>query len=374
MFITQESSTFISRFQHLNWPIIGLVSLLSCIGFCLLYSAGGGSFYPWAQAQIFKFLLGFVLMIMVACININHVMKYAYFFYGLALVLLILVHVFGMIGMGAQRWISFGFIRLQPSELMKISLILALACYYHRLSLEDVQTPSFMIVPLLLIFIPSILVLKQPDLGTTILLVIIGISIMFVVGVRLWYFAAAFGVLVVSCPIAWGFLRSYQKKRILTFLNPEQDPLGSGYHILQSKIALGSGGFLGKGFLNGTQSHLNFLPEKQTDFIFTMFCEEFGLVGAVVLLTIYAVLIFQCLKISMRSKSCFGRLLSFGMVMSLFIYVFINVSMVIGLVPVVGVPLPFVSYGGTSLLTLMIGFGLLLNADVNHDLKIPRYS
>jgi rod shape determining protein RodA len=374
MLITQEASTFLHRLRSLNWSIIGLVSLLSCIGFCILYSAGGGSFYPWAHPQILKFFLGFILMIMVACININVIMRYAYVFYGIALVLLILVHVFGMIGMGAQRWISFGFIRLQPSELMKISLILALACYYHRLSLEDVQAPGFMVVPLFLIFAPAILVLKQPDLGTTILLVIIGLSIMFAVGVRLWYFAAAFGVLLVSAPIAWGFLHTYQKKRILTFLNPEQDPLGSGYHILQSKIALGSGGFLGKGFLNGTQSHLNFLPEKQTDFIFTMFCEEFGLVGAIILLSIYAVLIFQCLKICIRCKSCFARLVSFGIVMSLFIYVFINVSMVIGLVPVVGVPLPFVSYGGTSLLTLLIGFGLLLNADVNQDVKIPRYS
>ena len=373
MFLTQESFTFFDRLERLNWAVIGLVSLLSCIGFFLLYSAGGGDFSVWAQPQLLKFFLGFSLMILVACIDIKNIMKYAYAAYGFALVLLILVHIFGMIGMGAQRWISFGVIRLQPSELMKISLVMALACYYHRQSLEDVQSPGSMLVPLVLIFAPAVLVLKQPDLGTTILLVIIGLSIMFIAGVRLWYFIAAFGSIIISGPIAWGFLRDYQKKRILTFLDPEQDPLGSGYHILQSKIALGSGGMFGKGFLKGTQSHLNFLPEKQTDFIFTMFCEEFGLMGAITLLGIYALLIFQCLMICMRCRRCFARLMSFGITMSLFIYVFINMSMVIGLVPVVGVPLPFISYGGTSLLTLLIGFGLILNADVHQELKIQRY-
>ena len=370
----QESLTFIERAKRLNFWIIGLIALLSFAGFVLLYSAGGASFSPWAQPQILKFILGFTLMLFVACIDINHLIKYAYVAYGISLLLLIAVHVFGMIGMGAQRWISLGVIRLQPSELMKISLVLTLACYYHRLSLEDIESPRFLLIPLALIFIPSLLVLKQPDLGTTLLLVAIGISLMFVAGVRVWYFVAAFGGLLGSLPIAWGFLRAYQKKRILTFLNPEEDPLGSGYHILQSKIALGSGGLFGKGFLKGTQSHLNFLPEKQTDFIFTMFCEEFGLIGAIGLLSIYALLIFQCLVIAVRCRSSFGRLVSFGIAMSLFVYVFINMSMVIGLVPVVGVPLPFVSYGGTSLITLLIGFGILLNADVHQELKIPRYS
>lgn len=369
----EQSLTWQQKIKDLNFSIIGLICLLSFIGFILLYSAGGGSFSPWAFSQMTKFVVGFALMIVVALLDANLLMRYAYIIYGTALVLLVLVQIFGMIGMGAQRWISVGFFRLQPSELMKIGLVLTLACYYHRLTLEEIESPQFLWGPLLFIFVPAILVLKQPDLGTTVLLIIIGISLMFVAGAKLWYFVGAFGGLLATLPVMWGFLKTYQKKRILTFINPEEDPLGSGYHILQSKIALGSGGVFGKGFLKGTQSHLNFLPEKQTDFIFTMFCEEFGLVGAFILITLYGLLIFQCLMIAVRCRSAFGRLLAFGMGMSLFIYVFINMAMVIGLVPVVGVPLPFISYGGTSLITLMVGVGLLLNADLNQSLKIPRY-
>ena len=373
MVAQEHSLTWQQKIKDLNFSIIGIICLLSLIGFVLLYSAGGGSFAPWAFSQMTKFVVGFALMVGVALLDTNLLMRHAYTIYGIALVLLILVQIFGMIGMGAQRWISLGFFRLQPSELMKIGLILTLACYYHRLSLEEIESPQFLGTPLLLIFIPAILVLKQPDLGTAVLLIIIGISLMFVAGAKLWYFIGAFGGLLASLPIIWGFLKTYQKKRILTFINPEEDPLGSGYHILQSKIALGSGGVFGKGFLKGTQSHLNFLPEKQTDFIFTMFCEEFGLMGAFILITLYGLLIFQCLMIAVRCRSAFGRLLAFGIGMSLFIYVFINMAMVIGLVPVVGVPLPFISYGGTSLITLMVGIGLLLNADLNQSLKIPRY-
>lgn len=373
MLYENNTLTFVDKVKDLNFSIIGLITLLSFIGFALLYSAGGGSLSPWALSQMVKFFVGFVLMIGVALLNTNLLMRYAYVIYGVTLLLLVLVQIFGMIGMGAQRWISVGFFRLQPSEIMKIALVLALGCYYHRLSVEDIQSPRFLVAPLLFIFVPALLVLKQPDLGTAVLLMIIGISLMFVAGVKLWYFLTAFGGLLVSMPIVWGFLKTYQKKRILTFINPEQDPLGSGYHILQSKIALGSGGVFGKGFLKGTQSHLNFLPEKQTDFIFTMFCEEFGLIGAFVLVTLYGLLIFQCLMIAVQCRSAFTRLLSFGIGMSLFIYVFINMSMVTGLVPVVGVPLPFISYGGTSLITLMVGIGILLNADLNQSLKIPRY-
>lgn len=373
MVAQEQSLTWQQKIKDLNFSIIGLICLLSFIGFILLYSAGGGSFSPWAFSQMTKFVVGFALMIVVALLDANLLMRYAYIIYGTALVLLVLVQIFGMIGMGAQRWISVGFFRLQPSELMKIGLVLTLACYYHRLSLEEIESPQFLWGPLLLIFVPAILVLKQPDLGTAVLLIIIGISLMFVAGAKLWYFVGAFGGLLATLPVMWGFLKTYQKKRILTFINPEEDPLGSGYHILQSKIALGSGGVFGKGFLKGTQSHLNFLPEKQTDFIFTMFCEEFGLVGAFILITLYGLLIFQCLMIAVRCRSAFGQLLAFGMGMSLFIYVFINMAMVIGLVPVVGVPLPFISYGGTSLITLMVGVGLLLNADLNQSLKIPRY-
>tara|TARA_R110002050_G_scaffold847_3_gene5910 strand:- start:4509 stop:5627 length:1119 start_codon:yes stop_codon:yes gene_type:complete len=361
------------KLKNLNYFLIIMISSLSFLGFALLYSAGGGSFLPWAQPQIIRFFIGFVLMIFVAIVNLRVILNYAYAFYGLSFILLVAVEVFGMVGMGAQRWIDIGFLRIQPSELMKIGLVLALACYYHRLGTEEVRHFKFMLVPLALIVAPSILVLKQPDLGTTLLLVMIGVSIIFAAGAKARYFVIAGLTFLGSIPFAWNFLHDYQKNRVMTFLNPEQDPLGAGYHILQSKIALGSGGLTGKGFLKGTQSHLNFLPEKQTDFIFTMFCEEFGLIGALALITVYMTLIFYCLVIAIRCRNRFGQLLVFGITMTLFIYVFINIAMVIGLVPVVGVPLPLVSYGGTSLITLLLGFGLLLNADVHQEFKLPRY-
>jgi len=276
--------------------------------------------------------------------------------------------------MGAQRWLNLYVIKLQPSELMRISLVLALACYFHRVSLEETRQFTFLIPPLILILLPVLLVLKQPDLGTALLLMMIGISMLFAVGVKLRYFIAGCVGFIACIPVAWHFLlHDYQKRRILTFLNPENDPLGSGYHIMQSKIALGSGGIFGKGFMKGTQSHLNFLPEKQTDFIFTMFCEEFGMVGAVGLLLLYAILVALGLIISLRVQNKFGRLVSFGVTMTMLTYVFINMAMVMGLVPVVGVPLPMVSYGGTAMITLMMGFGLLLNADLYRDWRLPRY-
>lgn len=369
-----EPLSFLEKIKRFNYSIMGLVLLLVLIGFCLLYSAGGGSLDPWVRSQAVKFSMGIVFMLGIAFLDVRFFLKYAYIVYGFVLLLLILVHVSGVIGMGAQRWIGIGPLRLQPSELMKVSLIVVLGCYYHRLSLEEAQQVRFSLIPLGLIILPTALVLKQPDLGTALLLVSIGVSIVFVAGMRLRYFIGAFFAFLGSLPIIWQFLHEYQKKRVLTFLNPEADPLGSGYHILQSKIALGSGGIFGKGFLHGTQSHLNFLPEKQTDFIFTMFCEEFGLIGAIGLLLVYGLLVFQCMMVSVRSRSSFGRLAGFGVAMSFFVYIFINIAMVIGLVPVVGVPLPFISYGGTSLITLLLSVGIILNIDMHQDCKIPRYS
>lgn len=274
--------------------------------------------------------------------------------------------------MGAQRWIDLGVIQLQPSELMSVTLVLALARYFHSLDEDNTRKLRYLIVPALMILVPVVLVLKQPDLGTALVLLICGTALLFLAGVGLWVFGAV-GVVVASLlPVIWRFLRDYQKNRIYTFLNPDSDPLGAGYHILQSKIALGSGGLFGKGFLLGTQSHLSFLPEKQTDFIFTTLAEEFGLFGGLVLICLYAAIIAYACAIALRSRNHFGRLLGFGIVVNFFLYVFINIAMVTGLIPVVGVPLPLVSYGGTAMLTVMFGFGLVMAVDVDRDVRLNR--
>jgi rod shape determining protein RodA len=279
----------------------------------------------------------------------------------------------GVIGMGAQRWIAIGPIQLQPSEIMKIALVLALARYFHGIGTENVGRPLFLIVPLIMVLAPIYLVVIQPDLGTAILILLGSGAIFFVAGVRLWKFAVVTVIGVTTIPVGWQFLREYQKNRVLTFLNPERDPLGAGYHILQSKIALGSGGVFGKGFLQGTQSHLSFLPERQTDFIFTMLAEELGLVGALGLLSLYCLLLVFGYAIALSSRSQFGRLLGMGIASTFFLYVFINVAMVMGLIPVVGVPLPLISYGGTAMLSILFGFGLLMCVHVHRDVRIGQH-
>src|SRR5690606_38391594 len=296
--------------------------------------------------------------IVVALISLRWWMAVAYPLYIVTLALLVAVEVAGDIGMGAQRWLDLGPIRLQPSEIMKIALVLVLARYYHGLTSHDVTRAKSLVLPIIVILLPSALVMKQPDLGTAVLLMAGGLSIMFLAGARLWFFLVGAGGALALIPVGWGFLRDYQRARVLTFLDPERDPLGTGYHIIQSKIALGSGGVYGKGYMQGTQSQLNFLPEKQTDFIFTMLGEELGLIGALAVLALYVLLIGYVMLASLSIKSHFGRLLSTGIAFIFFIYVFINMAMVMGLVPVVGVPLPLVSYGGSAMLTLMMGFGL----------------
>jgi rod shape determining protein RodA len=299
-------------------------------------------------------------------------LQLAYPIYFAVLLLLAAVDVMGAIGMGAQRWLDLYVIQLQPSELMKVAMVLALARYYHNLNFENIGRVLFVFPPLLIILLPVALVMKQPDLGTALMLVFAGGAIMFAAGVRLWMFAVAAlgagGIL----PVAWGMLRDYQKQRLLTFLNPENDPLGTGYHITQSKIALGSGGMFGKGFMAGTQGHLNFLPEKQTDFIFTMFAEEFGMVGGIVLLGLFVLVLFYGFAIALRSRNHFGRMLALGISITIFLYLFINIGMVMGVLPVVGVPLPLVSYGGTAMLSVLAGCGLLISAYVHRDVVITR--
>jgi rod shape determining protein RodA len=360
------------KIWQINWGLVFLIGCLAATGCAMLYSAANGSFDPWASRQLLRFGVAFTIMLVVALVDIRRWYSFSYFAYFAVLAMLVAVEFFGQIGMGAQRWIDLKVIQLQPSELMKVALVMALARYFHGRSLEEVRGFLKLLPPLLLILVPVGLVLKQPDLGTALTLLAIGGIIFFVVGVRIWKFALVIAAGLGAIPVAWQFLHEYQQKRILTFLNPESDPLGSGYHITQSKIALGSGGVFGKGFMLGSQSHLNFLPEKQTDFIFTMLAEEFGMVGGLFLLLLYSGIIVYGFAIALRSRNHFGRVLAMGVSANLFLYVFINTAMVMGLIPVVGVPLPLISYGGTAMVAVMGSFGLLLSVYVHRDIRIPR--
>lgn len=367
-----QNLTFAQKLANTNWMLIVLIFATAGIGLAMLYSVANGNVNPWMSRQLVRFAIGLAVMFTVAFIDIRVWMRLAYPIYGVALSLLVLVQAMGTIGMGAQRWVSLGVFNLQPSELMKIALVLALARYFHSLSHEDVGRVRWLLVPTAMVLAPAALVLMEPDLGTASLLVLGGFALFFLAGVRWWKFAIALAALLGTIPFAWDQLHSYQKARILTFLDPGRDPLGAGYHILQSKIALGSGGIWGKGYLLGTQSHLSFLPEKQTDFIFTTLAEEFGLVGGLFLLALYVAMMAYGFAIGLRVRSQFGRLLAMGVTTTFFLYVFINVAMVMGLIPVVGVPLPLISYGGTAMVTILTGFGLLLSAYIHRDIQIPK--
>jgi len=357
----------IEKLRHMSWSLVFFLCCIAAIGFFMLYSAANASLDPWTARQMLRFGLGLLLMLVIGMLDIRLIMRSAYTVYAAVLILLIFVDVRGVVGGGAQRWISVGFMNLQPSELMKIALVLALARYFHGMSLNDVQKPLLLFIPILIVVAPVTLIIRQPDLGTALMVIMGSAVILFLSGVRLWKFGVVIVASVAAIPVAWQFFQDYQKTRILTFLNPERDPLGAGYHIMQSKIALGSGGLFGKGFLQGTQSHLNFLPERQTDFIFTMLAEELGLVGGVVLISLYVVVIIYGFAIAVRCRQQFGRLVAMGITTTFFLYVFINIAMVMGLIPVVGVPLPLISYGGTSLLTIMLGMGLLMSVHVHRD-------
>lgn len=360
------------KLWQVSWSFVLVVTLIAGVGFLMLYSAANGSWDPWAERQMIRYGVGLGAMLGIALIDVRQLMRWAYPLYGVVFVLLVAVELKGSIGMGAQRWIDLGVVQLQPSELMKVALVLALARYFHGASLEDVGRPTLLIPPMLMVFAPAALVLKQPDLGTALMLIAGGGVIFFMAGVRLWKFGVVLAAALAAIPVAWQFLRDYQKARVLTFLNPENDPLGTGYHILQSKIALGSGGVFGKGFLQGTQSHLNFLPERQTDFIFTMMAEEFGMVGGFVLLALYVIVLIYGFAMAVRCRHQFGRLVAIGLTTTFFLYVFINIAMVMGLIPVVGVPLPLISYGGTAMLTLMLAFGCLMSVHVHRDVQMGR--
>ncbi len=357
---------------QINWSLVLLAAMIASIGFAMLYSAANGNMDPWASRQMIRFAVGLVLMLGVALVDVRIWFRYAYLLYFGAMMLLVAVEFLGASGMGAQRWIDLKVIQLQPSEVMKVGLVLALARYFHGLAMEEIGRPTYLLVPIFLTLAPAALVLKQPDLGTAVILLMVGTAVFFCAGVRLWKFAVVGFLGLSAIPIGWQFLHAYQRKRVMIFINPESDPLGAGYHTLQSKIALGSGGLFGKGFLQGSQSHLNFLPEKQTDFIFTMFAEEFGMVGGLTLLSLYAMLLIYGCAIALRSRNLFGRVLAMGLCCNLFFYVFINIAMVMGLLPVVGVPLPLISYGGTALIMVMASLGLLMSIYIHRDIRIPR--
>ena len=360
------------KLWQISWGLVLVTTLISVVGFAMLYSAANGSVDPWASRQMVRFSVGLAVMLAIALIDVRFLFRWAYLVYFGTLGLLVAVELFGTSGMGAQRWIDLKFVQLQPSEIVKVTVVLALARYFHGLSSEEITRPFYLLVPIAITLTPAALVLKQPDLGTAGMLLMIGTAVFFCAGVRLWKFAVVGTLGLSAIPIGWQFLQAYQKQRILTLFDPESDPLGAGYHILQSKIALGSGGLFGRGFLQGSQSHLNFLPEKQTDFVFTMLAEEFGMMGGLTLLGLYAVLMIYGLAIAVRSRNQFGRLLALGIACNIFLYVFINIAMVMGLIPVVGVPLPLISYGGTAMLTVMAALGLMMSIYIHRDVRIPR--
>ncbi len=363
-----------ARARELNGFIVCVILALSLLGIVMLYSASGGHVQPWASAQMIRLVIGLVGMMVIALMPIRNLMKLAYPIYGVCLLLLIVVEAVGVIGMGAQRWVSVGIFTLQPSELMKLGLILALARYFQSVQIEGTRHLYLLIAPVILMAFPAGLILMQPNLGTATITVFIGFVVCFLAGIRWYYFAGAITAVLASLPIGWHFLHDYQKKRVLTFLDPTADPLGAGYNILQSMIAIGSGGMFGKGLTEGSQGQLDFLPEKQTDFIFTMLAEELGFIGSASLLLLFTLLIVFALMVTVKSRHAFGRLLAAGVASLLFAHIFINMAMVMGMIPVVGVPLPFLSYGGSFLIATLAACGLLLNAYIHKDEYLPRNS
>ncbi len=368
-YLNQTQIPFFQRFAKLDMRIIFLVLALMSIGFLMLYSAGSGNIRPWFLRQFMFFCIFFPAMLLIAVTDIRLWYKSAYLIYFAGLILLIAVEIIGYKALGAARWIRVGPLTIQPSEIMKVCTVIALARYFYDVEVEEIAKIKYVIPAVLIILVPALLIFKQPDLGTALILLITGAIVLFIAGIKAWKFVAIGIAGLLSAPFLWIFvLHNYQKQRILTFLSPDNDPLGSGYNIIQSKIAIGSGGIIGKGYLEGTQGQLNFLPEKQTDFIFTMLAEELGLIGAFATILLYAAIIFIGTSSSLKIQHQFGKLIVIGIVNILFIHMFVNIGMACGILPVVGAPLPFISYGGTITATILIGFGFLLNSMLYKDL------
>jgi rod shape determining protein RodA len=359
-----DRSTFFQKLRSLDYIMLLCILILGIISSFAMYSTDGGELLYHSKSHIIRFVVFFTMMILISFVNIKTWHTFGYLFYLVVLILLIWASLFGITASGSQRWINLYFINLQPSELMKIAIIICFAKYYHRIQLSNVNRIKNIVIPILILFIPITLVIGQPDLGTAILIALSGIIVLWLAGVNIKYFFYSSLIFVISAPFVISFLKPYQKLRILTFFDPDKDPLGAGYQIIQSKIAVGSGGLTGKGFLKGTQGYLEFLPEKHTDFIFTLFSEEFGFLGSIFLLLVYAILIFRILRIGTLSRSFFGKFFCYGFGSAIFIYITVNMAMVLGLLPIVGSPLPIMSYGGSSMLATMIGLGIVMSTKV----------
>jgi rod shape determining protein RodA len=362
-----------SKFFHINWLYVLLLCGLAAVGYVALYSAAGAP-EPYATRHVLRFGFGLVLMLGIALVDIRVIARLAWPLYGVGLGLLLLVARMGHVGKGAQRWIDLGGLQIQPSEFMKVALVIALAAWFHRASWERIGNPLFLIPPMLAVLLPVGLILKEPNLGTAMITMIVGATVFFAAGVRWWKFLLVAVPVPFAARIAYGHLHDYQRARIDTFMHPESDPLGAGYNIIQSKIALGSGGMWGKGFLQGTQGHLDFLPEKQTDFIFTIIGEEFGLVGALAVLGLLSLIVLGGMVIALRCRHQFGRLVALGLSCNFFMYVFVNIAMVMGAIPVGGVPLPLISHGGSAMIMVMLGFGVLMSVHVHRDVEFANAS
>lgn len=363
--------SFTEKLTRFSWVLFILMSIVLFFSVVVLFSAGNGSWQPFALPQLIKIILGLVIFFLVSFSNIKTWIKSAYFIYAVALIMVILVTFVGDIGMGAQRWLSLGFINIQPSEFIKIALVLALARYFAWQNSVELSQFKNYLVPILMLFIPFVLICAQPDLGTGISLGLITIGMFYIVGANKKWFLIAGILALISMPIIWyGAMHDYQRNRIITLFNPESDVRGAGYQINQAKIAFGSGGIVGKGYMSGTQSQQSFLPEKQTDFIFTMLGEEFGFIGAFMLLMIYTLIVIILFWSAKTCRNRFGQLMCFGFMLNFFIYYFINISMVLGILPTVGVPLPLMSFGGSSLISLLFGFGLCQNAHIHKDQQL----
>jgi rod shape determining protein RodA len=364
-----RSFGLVRKFLRINWLFVLLVCALAGVGYAALYSAAGGAAQPYATSQLYRFLTALLLMLAIAMVDIRAIAKISWVAYALGILLLVVVMKFGHTGLGAKRWFIIAGVQIQPSELMKLFLVLALASYFHRASYERAGNPLFLIPAILAILLPVGLILKEPNLGTAVIVALIGAAVMLGAGVRWWKFALLAAIIAVAAPVIYHHLHDYQRARIVTFLNPGSDPLGAGYNIIQSKIALGSGGFSGQGYLQGTQNQLNFLPEKQTDFVFTIIAEEFGFLGSIAVLALLFSIVAIALYTAIRSEHQFGRLVALGIGTNFFLYCFVNLSMVMGLIPVGGVPLPLISYGGSALTAVMLGFGVLMSIHVHRDVE-----
>ena len=359
-----NESSFLQKLKSFDFVLLFCILIVGIISSFSMYSTDGGEFLYHTKSHIIRFSVFFTMMIFLSFINIRYWHVTGYVFYFFILALLIWASFFGITAAGSQRWVNLYIIILQPSELMKIAIIICFAKFFHRIQLKNVNNLKNILFPIVILVIPIVLVISQPDLGTSILIALSGLVVLWLSGVNIKYFVYSTLVLIIAAPFVISFLKPYQKRRILTFFDPEKDPLGAGYQIIQSKIAVGSGGIMGKGFLKGTQSYLEFLPEKHTDFIFTLYSEEFGFIGSILLLILYAIIILRIIVIGSSSRSFFGRLFCYGFAASLFIYISVNMCMVLGLLPIVGSPLPIMSYGGSSMLATMVGFALVMSTKI----------